>query len=125
MANRIGALIVDDQDDVRYLMRILIETENQGLHVSGEASGGHEALDMLDVLDPAVVVLDQMMPGLTGLETAAEILRRRPNQRLIMCSDYMDGHLRAEAEEIGVAVCLRKDEVSRLPRAIMELVAAG
>ena len=62
----LGALIVDDEEDIRALLRVIIDTADEGLFVCGEAGDGHESLDMIDELEPAVVVLDQRMPGLDG-----------------------------------------------------------
>src|SRR5207249_4476452 len=74
----IPTMIVDDQEDVRLLLRVLINMANEGLFVRGEAGGGVEALDRLEEDDPIVIVLDQMMPDMNGLETAAQIRTRRP-----------------------------------------------
>jgi CheY-like chemotaxis protein len=117
----IGALIVDDAEDVRRLIRIVIETADRGLFVSGEAASGHEALAQIDDCDPAVVVLDQMMPGLTGLETAALIRARRPAQPMILCSAYLDDRLRDQAVAIGIEISLPKERFSEIPAAIQEL----
>jgi DNA-binding NarL/FixJ family response regulator len=113
----IGALIVDDEDDVRRLIRIIIEA-NRGLFVSGEAANGHEALDQLDQCNPHVVVLDQMMPGMTGLETAELIRARRPRQPMILCTANLDADLRDQAEAAGIKISLSKDHFNEIPAAI-------
>lgn len=118
----IGALIVDDQDDVRLLVRMIIEAANQGLFVSGEAASGREAVDRLEETDPAVVVVDEMMPGLSGIETAALILRRRPGQPIILCTAYLDDDLIERATAAGIHVCLPKEQAAALPAAIRALV---
>jgi CheY-like chemotaxis protein len=119
----IGALIVDDQEDVRLLVRMIIEASNLGLFVSGEAASGQEAVERLDEVDPAVVVVDEMMPGLSGIETAALILRRRPGQPIILCSAYLDNDLIERAAEAGIQVCLAKEQAAALPAAIRAVVA--
>jgi DNA-binding NarL/FixJ family response regulator len=119
----IGALIVDDQEDVRLLVRMIIEAADQGLFVSGEAASGQEAVERLDEVDPAVVVVDEMMPGLSGIETAALILRRRPGQPIILCTAYLDDDLIGRAAEAGIQVCLPKEQASALPATIRAVVA--
>ena len=119
----IGALIVDDQEDIRFLVRMIIERANNGLFVSGEAASGHEALDCLDEADPAVVVVDEMMPGMSGIETATLILRRRPGQRIILCTAYVDDDLVDRAAAAGIKVCVPKDKAAHLPGAIRALIA--
>ena len=78
MTVKVGTLIVDDQKDIRYLIRIIIEAANQGLFVLGEAADGPEAVRRAEELDPQVIVFDQMMPGMTGLEAAQAIRQSRP-----------------------------------------------
>jgi DNA-binding NarL/FixJ family response regulator len=118
----IGALIVDDQDDVRLLVRMIIEAANKGLFVSGEAASGQEAVERLDETDPAVVVVDEMMPGLSGIETASLILRRRPGQPIILCTAYLDAELVARASAAGIQVCLPKEQAADLPGTIRALI---
>jgi DNA-binding NarL/FixJ family response regulator len=118
----IGALIVDDQEDVRLLVRMIIEAANMGLFVSGEAASGREAVDRLEETDPAVVVVDEMMPGLSGIETAVLILRRRPGLRIILCTAYLDEELIERATAAGIQVCLPKEQAAELPGTIRALV---
>jgi DNA-binding NarL/FixJ family response regulator len=104
----IRTLIVDDEPDVRLLLRLAIELRNDGLMVAGEAAGGRDALGQLDAVDPAVVVLDQMMPGMDGLETAARILERRPGQLIVLYSAFLDKKLEEQAKRAGIAACMLK-----------------
>lgn len=118
----IRTLIVDDHQDVRILLRTIIELA--GMSVSGEAADGEEALAVLDEADPDVILLDEMMPGLSGLETAALIRARRPGQRIVLCSAAMDDGLRRKAAEAGIGICLTKYEMSRVPDALREAATA-
>lgn len=119
----IAALIVDDQPDVRVLVRLTIEAANEGLHVVGEAADGIEALERWEQLQPDVVVLDHMMPRMTGLAAAEAIHRKRPDQPIVMFSAYLDDELQRRAEQVGVRCCIAKGEVSRLPRAMFATVS--
>lgn len=121
----IGALIVDDEEDIRELIRLVIEAANQGLFVAGEAADGQEAIARVQETDPAVIVLDERMPVLGGLETAKAILEKRPGQRIILCSAYLDPELRRRAEAVGITVCLMKSEIPRIPEALFEVASTG
>lgn len=121
----IGTLIVDDQDDVRMLVRMIIELANEGLFVKGEAANGVEALERLEGDDPVVIVLDQMMPDMTGLETAAEIRSRRPTQIIVLCSAFMSDEMVEQAHAAGVRWCVSKDDVRKLPDVIRAAVNAA
>jgi CheY-like chemotaxis protein len=65
-------LIVDDNDDSRTLMAEALRMD--GYEVL-EARGGREALEMLQHVDPAAVVLDLMMPDMSGQEVLATLRR--------------------------------------------------
>ena len=111
----IRVLLVDDEEDIRLVMRVGLNLANQDLVVVGEASDGESALLLADELDPTIVVLDQRMPGLSGLETAAALLERRPGQRMMLCSAFLDDSLRREALEAGFGQCIQKHEIPQLP----------
>ena len=111
----IRVLLVDDEEDMRLVMRVGLNLANEDLVVVGEACDGESALRMADELDPTIVVLDQRMPGLSGLETAAALLLRRPGQRMMLCSAFLDDALRREALEVGFGQCIEKNEIPQLP----------
>jgi len=117
----ICAMIVDDEEDIRVLIRMVIKTAGDDLEVCGEASDGRDALAQIDTEDPDVVILDQRMPGLSGIETAKKILSRRPDQGIVLCSAYLDPDLRREAEAAGVRVCLAKGDIRRIPQILRSI----
>jgi len=117
----LSALIVDDDNDMRFLVRMTIETANHGLCVGGEAASGTEAIASIGQDRPGVVVLDYRMPGMSGLETAAEILRADPDQPIILFSAYLDAETIDRARDLGIRTCLAKTDVARLPEALWQL----
>ena len=120
-------LIVDDDLDMRLLVRLVIEMANEGLRVVGEAADGVEALAVYQSLDPPaipdVVILDNRMPNMTGLEAAREILTLFPDQIVILYSAFLDKEVKREAAEIGIAECLTKDEIDSLPARLHQLTS--
>src|SRR4051812_2243256 len=119
------ALIVDDDSDMRFLVRMTIEVANHGLSVAGEADSGAAAIEAVGHDRPEVIVLDNRMPGMTGLETARRILADDPSQRIILFSAYLDSDTISEAEAMGVRACLDKTDVERLPEALWQLAAGA
>ena len=119
-------LIVDDELDMRMLVRVIIDLANRGWSIVGEAADGVEAVQTWRELNgppvPDVIVLDNRMPELTGLEAAAQILSERPEQRIVLYSAFLDDRVRHEAASIGVRECVTKDELSRLPEVIDTLL---
>ncbi len=73
---------------------------------------------------PDVVILDNRMPELTGLEVAKQILSERPEQLIVLYSAFLDEDVRASARELGITCCVSKEDLDRLPALIHELTAA-
>jgi CheY-like chemotaxis protein len=121
----ITVLIADDEEDIRVLVRAVITSA--GLRIVGEAIDGVEALAALKRLHPppipTVLVLDNRMPGMSGLEVAALVLEQVPSQRIILFSAYLTEEIEAQAKEIGIRACVSKDVLTRLPEVIAELAA--
>lgn len=115
------ALIVDDEEDMRFLVRTVIEAANHGLAVAGEAADGDQAIERWRSERPEVIVLDQRMPGMTGIETAERILAESPDQRIILFSAYLDAETTAEASRVGIHLCMPKSDYTRLPEALWQL----
>ena len=81
-------LIVDDDEEIRHVLRILCETE--GMNVVGEASNGVEAVPLALNHQPDFVILDYMLPRLDG-EGAAEIFRTiTPRSKIVAFSAILD-----------------------------------
>ena len=117
-------LIVDDEPDMRLLMRAVIDLD-MGLSVTAEATDGDEAVDAWRTHEPDVIVMDMRMPRMTGLQAAAEILAARPEQPIIMCSAYMDAADRDYATALGVKECLDKYDLEQLPEAVRRAVSVA
>lgn len=120
----IATLLVDDEPDIRMLMRITLDAANEGLWVCGEATDGHEAVGMVADVAPDVVVVDQRMPGMSGLETAVALRALDSSQRIVLCSAFLDEELRREGEEAGIAGFVNKRDISRLPDVVRAVVGA-
>jgi len=120
---RVPTMVVDDQPDVRFLLKVLIDRANDGLVVVAEAANGAEAIDRAAEHDPLVIVMDEMMPGMSGLEAADRLREQRPSQVIILCSAYLDDELIARAKAAGVLHCISKDQVGDLPDLIRQVVS--
>jgi CheY-like chemotaxis protein len=80
-------LVIDDDPDVRGFM---VETlEEQGYRVR-EASAGEEGLAEVAREAPDLVILDFIMPGMSGAEVASRILETRPDQAILFVSGYSE-----------------------------------
>jgi two-component system response regulator NreC len=98
---RIRVLIVDDHAILRQALRQLLEGHPE-VEVVGDAGSGREAIAATEKLLPDVVLMDMVMPGLTGLEATRQIRKRFPKTRVLILTGYMEdeqiiGALRAGA----------------------------
>jgi CheY-like chemotaxis protein len=118
-------LIVDDDLDIRLLVRTILESAELDVEVVGEAGDGVHALEVYGTLDhpevPDVIILDNRMPGRDGMDVAAEILAQEPEQHIVLFSAYVTPELEARASELGVRACVGKGDFSLLPQLVREL----
>jgi PAS domain S-box-containing protein len=81
----LSVLVIDDDPDVRSF--VVAALEEQGYRVS-EASNGRDGLASIERETPDLVVLDFIMPGLSGADVARRILDKRPDQPILFVSGY-------------------------------------
>jgi CheY-like chemotaxis protein len=118
-------LIVDDEDDIRALIRVVLSDGTGVFEVVGEAANGLDAVERWREQKPDVVLLDQRMPGLTGLEVAEEILREEPQQTILLFSAFLTDTMRERAAELGIAACVAKEDVFSVPDVIRSIIDAA
>jgi two-component system response regulator NreC len=117
-------LLADDHGIVRRGMRTLLETE-PGMEVVGEASDGREALALCGQLRPDIAILDIAMPGLNGIEVAAQAMKHAPQLRVIMLSMYADESYVVRALSAGARGYLLKEATDEDLLPAVRAVAAG
>jgi CheY-like chemotaxis protein len=86
-SDHIRVMVVDDQDTFRSVLRELIAA-TAGFVLVGEAASGEDALSQVGELMPDFVIMDARLSGLTGLDTAAALLRRYPEVVILLVSVY-------------------------------------
>jgi YesN/AraC family two-component response regulator len=122
-------LIVDDEIDMRTIVRIVLQSASQGITVVAEAVDGVEALTVFENLKhpevPDVVILDNRMPGRMGIEVAQEIRRIEPDQAIILYSAFLTPDLEDQARAVGVARCVSKADYDTLPDIVTEIAAGA
>jgi DNA-binding NarL/FixJ family response regulator len=85
----ITVMLVDDHHLVRLGFRRMLEDET-GLRVVGEASDGHEAVELAAKLKPAVIVMDFALPSMNGAVATRMILKDAPDVAVLMLSMHSD-----------------------------------
>jgi two-component system response regulator AlgR len=100
----LNILIIDDEKPARdRLRRLLTELPRYG--VAGEAASGSQALEMIRVLEPDILLLDISMPGMDGMSLARVLQDGGASAAVIFCTAYQDQALRAfEVEAVDYLV---------------------
>jgi DNA-binding NarL/FixJ family response regulator len=104
----IRILLADDHILVRAGIRSLL-SEIEGVQVIAEADDGIEALRMIGDLRPNIVLLDIAMPGLNGLDVAAQVIADFPDIHVIILSSHDNEAYVIRALSLGVSGYLLKD----------------
>ena len=100
-------LIVDDQEDIRLILQILLE--DQGWDTE-QASSGESVLAQRNLAARFdALVVDYKMPGLDGMELAREVRERGFTRPIIVCSAYLDPEVEREARTLGAQTVSKSD----------------
>jgi two-component system response regulator NreC len=119
----ISIILADDHPVVRRGMQALLEQERD-FSIVGVAADGLETVRLTERLKPDVLVLDLMLPGLSGLE-ALRILRERvPRTRIVILSMYSSKAFIAQALQNGaIGYVLKGCSEENLVRSVREAIA--
>jgi DNA-binding NarL/FixJ family response regulator len=118
----IAVLLVDDHSLVREGLRQILDREPD-ITVVGEAGSGEAAIELLEGIQPNVVLLDVRMPGMGGIEAARKISVGFPEVRVLMLSAY--GEFVLEALRAGASGYMLKTAGSRQLLAGVRSVSLG
>jgi len=98
----IRVLIADDHAIVRTGLRTLLKTEPT-MELVGEATGGYEAIDLVEKTRPDVLVLDLSMPDLDGIAVTKRIKPLFPDLQILILTIHADEGLLREAMKAGAS----------------------
>jgi two-component system, NarL family, response regulator NreC len=104
-------VLADDHHVVRHGLRVLLESELD-CQVIGEASNGVDAVTLVQRLEPDLLVLDMMMPGLSGLEVTRRVIANVPRTRIVILSMHADESYVREALRAGATAYVLKESMS-------------
>lgn len=83
-------LVVDDEFIMRQGITHMIDWEQEGFQIIGQASNGLEALELIKETVPNIIISDVVMPQLNGIELAKVIQNNYPQIKIIILSSYSD-----------------------------------
>ncbi|HLA72598.1 MAG TPA: LytTR family DNA-binding domain-containing protein [Steroidobacteraceae bacterium] len=109
-------LIVDDEPPARERLRSML-AENDGFDVIGEAGHGEQALQLVESLQPDIVLLDVRMPGVDGLEVARHLAAHQQPPAVIFTTAFDEYALQAFESE-AIAYLLKPIRAEKLRAAL-------
>jgi len=120
----ISIVVVDDNNLYRQGVRTLLET-TPDFRIVGEADNGLDAFTMAELLHPDVIVLDWVMPGLSGLEVTQLVHKCIRDTHVIIVSQHDDDtYVQLAVKSGACGFILKEDAADHLEKAI-RAAAAG
>jgi NarL family two-component system response regulator LiaR len=117
----IKILVVEDHAMVRKGLRLMLD-EIDGLFVIGEAPDGSRAVELVQRLEPDVVLMDLDMPVMDGVQAIRRIIALRPQQHIIVLSGYVEDTRLLQAISAGAQGYIGKTtDTEELVRAIRDV----
>lgn len=115
-------LVVDDD---RFVRGGLMEILTIKGHEVDTAEDGFEALTQIEKMDFDLILLDLILPGISGVETLSRIMRTKPLANVIAMTAYSEQTVVAKAISEGAKQCLIKPiDIELLEDALREVVTA-
>ena len=116
-------LVVDDEPVVSSMLCDVLATAG---YVVASAASGAEALDLVPIFNPSVVLLDLTMPGMSGMEVLQHLRREYPRSPVVILSGNQDAEVKRRAIEAGAFDYLTKPFSLALMRtAVRAAIASG
>jgi len=118
-------ILADDHKLFRKGLRMLVNSLDN-FEVTGEASNGHELLDILSQGTADIVMLDIAMPGMDGVEAAKQALLKHPNLKIITISMHGDKEHYFQMVDAGVkGFLLKNSEFAEVKMALDTVMEGG
>ena len=104
-----SVVVVDDQVPFRLAAKAVLRRLDC-FELAGEASSGPEAIEMVELLHPALVLMDINMPGIDGIEASRRITASLPGTVVVLLSTYKADDLPVDAASCGAAGYVHKED---------------
>ena len=104
-----AVVVVDDQAPFRLAAKAVLRRIDC-FELAGEASSGAEAIQLVDALRPALVLMDINMPEMNGIEATQRILAAHPDVVVFLCSTYDVADLPPGVAASGASAYVNKEQ---------------
>lgn len=113
-------IVIDDSPFASKQIKDVVE--GNGYEVIGYAKNGEEGIELYKELQPDIVILDIIMPGIDGLETAEILMKNNPEVKILMLSSLCDSGTLEEIRGIGLKYLIPKPLEGDVLLATLELL---
>ena len=118
---RTRVAIADDNQNILEALKDVIDDE-EDMTIVGTADNGADTVTMIKESRPDIVLLDLIMPGIDGIETAEILLKSDPSATILMLSSLCDTGTLEEVRAIGVKYLIPKPWEDDVLLATLELL---
>jgi two-component system, NarL family, response regulator LiaR len=107
----IRVVLIDDHSDIHAAVSALLRTTTE-ISLVGQAYRGSDAVSLCGSTDPDLVLMDVVMPGVSGIEAARDLVAEFPQIKILALSSYRDyGSIRAMIDS-GASGYVVKDAIA-------------
>lgn len=99
------ALVVDDEPNIRLIYQYFLTRQGYSVRTAGD---GIEALQHIQAERPHLMLLDNHMPQMTGIEVLRKLQGSTPRISVVLMSGLLDAETCAAAQTLGAVACLQK-----------------
>ena len=118
----IKILIADDHEMVRIGVSAYLSAQPD-MTVVGEAANGQQAVEKALELKPDIILMDNVMPVMTGAEATEQIIKQWPNAKIMMVTSFLDDDKVYPALEAGaVSYILKTSNAKQIAEAIRKTI---
>ena len=119
--DKITIMVVDDSPFASKQIQDVVE-EN-GYEVVAYAANGEDGIKLYDEMHPDIVIMDIIMPGLDGLETAQILMKKHPDVKIMMLSSLCGASTLEEVRGIGLKYLIPKPWEDDVLLATLEMLS--
>lgn len=116
-ARRIRIVLADDEPDVRLLLRLQLAAVPD-FEIVGEGSDGVEALEECRRTEPDAVIMDLLMPRMSGIEAIEKLREAQPSVGIVAYTATAGDFVRHEMDRLGVPLLLKSGDIDLLVQAL-------